>query len=477
MAWLLITALLVRLFAHSGASMIEPDLCSTSCECLQGLPFVVECKNDDLSQIPHLEAEPYPFEWALFFDVNKISKITAMPTTDNLILLSFNDNPILEIEDMAFANLTKLRRLTLKQCSLTGDVFTLDAFKGPRNEEDGADPLPLEYLDVSHNDIQSLGDHAFRHFDNLKTLIISDNPFHDFDDTTSKAFGELIGVQTLDLSRVQIKRIPEKFFSRMRQLKELILAGNNFMVVPDEVNYIQSLERLVLDNNPIKVLSKNDKSYFHGPSQLSQLHLSYMPDLNKIDAEAFYNLDNLKVVTISYNPNLNFIHKMAFASSGIHLKKVHLNNNNLAVLDNELLDWAALEEIDIQNNPWVCDCRIVWFTKEPLENLNANKPQLTEYIICAKPNDATGQSLPYLASHDYAFKCPEIEKVTNPYYYGPLIVTTIFVGALLLLSATVLCTYVLYQKSRSSGFSGTTVQYRRADFSNNLESIAENVYA
>ncbi|KAF2363758.1 Leucine-rich repeat [Trinorchestia longiramus] len=513
------TLVMATMFIKPSLSADRPQLCEhRGCECLIGAPYVVECKNAELTEIPiaelmNADTGPYEFDWIALFDFNMINNITKLPAVDHLLLLSFSGNPIQTIEDMAFADLPKLRELRLAKGRLTGKIFTKDAFKGLRNEKNGHDPLPLEVLDVSHNDIRHLDGHAFSHFNRLRTLIFSDNPINDFDVTTIRAFNELEHIVKLDLSRTGLERIPKTFFARMSYLEELYLSGNHFRQVPDEVNYIKSLKVLNLDFNPIKVLRPSE-SYIHGPSKLSHLSISYMPLLTRIDAESFTDLQNLTVIHMAHNPKLNLIHKMAFASSGNSMKEMYLQNskltmthtvfqmylqnskltithtvfqmylqnskltmthtvfqmylqnneltmthcvpdmylqnNSFSTLAEDLLDWSALERLDAQHNPWMCDCDMAWFAQGPLQNMIVQQPQLTEYIVCAKPASVLGENMKALVARDYEFVCTPSPHYLNPAYYGPIIVATIFIGALLLLAATILCTYVLYQRSRVS---------------------------
>ena len=87
---------------------------------------------------------------------------------------------------------------------------------GPPSSNNMHAPLPLELLDLSYNHLHSLESHAFSHLQKLTTLLITDNGIVDFTQATSKAFAELESLERLDLSRNDLGRIPQHFFSNMR---------------------------------------------------------------------------------------------------------------------------------------------------------------------------------------------------------------------------------------------------------------------
>ena len=88
---------------------------------------------------------------------------------------------------------------------------------GPTNAENKHDPIEtLTKLDISHNDIEELDNHAFNHLILLQELYMTDNPLHDLTRQTTQAFSELRNLVKLDLSRNKLVRLPHQFLAGMR---------------------------------------------------------------------------------------------------------------------------------------------------------------------------------------------------------------------------------------------------------------------
>lgn len=100
-----------------------------------------------------------------------------------------------------------------------------------------------------------------------------------------------------------------------------------------------------------------------------------MPELREIGKGSFCELKQLKEVYLNENVNLTTIHKDAFLKidkyrrSWPPIRKLFLNSNYLRSVDMELLEWEDLEEIDLSNNPWKCQCDSSWMTEDLLPNI------------------------------------------------------------------------------------------------------------
>lgn len=164
---------------------------------------------------------------------------------------------------------------------------------------------------------------------------------------------DLINLQKIYLSRCRIKIIEERTFRGLTNLVELDLSGNMLENVPSE-SFLDcpSLMRLTLSDNPIKTLRK---AAFNHLSFLSTLELSNC-ELARVEENAFQGLMNIEWL--------------------------HLDRNKLTALKGLSTLSKSLKGIDLQNNPWECDCRLTelhaWmveiniaFTEEPLCNAPA----------------------------------------------------------------------------------------------------------
>merc|ERR1712136_257291 len=126
--------------------------------------------------------------------------------------------------------------------------------------------------------------------------------------------------------------------------------------------------------------------------------ISSMPVLENITCSTFTPLPELTSLWCSFNPRLRIIHSRAFegvASSQMNfrLSEFHLRGNNLSSLPPTLLPWADLDVIDIEENPFICDCRAGWLIRDLLPIITDRTPELTQSLTCAGPEQHKGHSL------------------------------------------------------------------------------------
>lgn len=141
---------------------------------------------------------------------------------------------------------------------------------------------------------------------------------------------DLINLQRIYLARCRIKIIDDRTFKGLTNLVELDLSGNLLETVPTETFLdCPSLMRLTLSYNPIRTLRK---AAFNHLSFLNTLELSHC-DLSKVDDNAFVGL--------------------------INLEWLHLNGNKLTSIVGLDILRKHLKGIELQNNPWICDCHLI----------------------------------------------------------------------------------------------------------------------
>lgn len=455
----------------------KPSLCD-KCQCEDGIPFTVDCMEANFREVPLNETDEYAFEWVLHLRKNPIKTIPTLPVDQpNLVKISFYETEVSTIADSAFAKLSALASLDLASTKLTKTSFTRDAFKGPASSTDHHTPLKqLQELDISNNDIQELPRYAFTHLTQLRRLVVSGNRLWLNRDTIT-AFTDLRALTVLDMAACNLTRVPDQFLTEMRHLEELNLDDNELRDVPDEISHATSLKHLSLNGNPILVISPTLHSRFRGPKSLRTLSLSFMPVLKKVTKEAFVGLDNLEVLRLSNNPRLTYIDKDAFvwAPEAISkLKEVYLQNNALTTLDQHMLDWGAVDVVDIQHNPWQCDCLNRWFAEGLVQGILAYHPKYAKSIMCGSPSGLIGVNLKSLILEEYKFPCLEDLPDPDVQAYGGGAVVTIIVGVALIVAATLVCSYVTYRRNLENSFNNDRVQYIRARLDNDLEVIKED---
>lgn len=171
---------------------------------------------------------------------------------------------------------------------------------------------------------------------------------------------DLINLQKIYLSRCRIKIIEDRAFRGLTNLIELDLSGNMLENVPSETFLdCPSLMRLTLSDNPIKTLRK---AAFNHLSSLSTLELSNC-ELSRVEQNAFQGL--------------------------LKLEWLHLDRNRLTALNGLTALSKYLKGIELQNNPWECDCHLTdlhyWL-------LNVNIA-LTVEPVCSGPARLAGQTI------------------------------------------------------------------------------------
>ncbi|XP_035665291.1 leucine-rich repeat-containing protein 70-like [Branchiostoma floridae] len=174
-------------------------------------------------------------------------------------------------------------------------------------------------------------------------------------------------------------------------------------------NIPQTVQKLYLDGNRIAEINN---SHIAALPNLKEL---YIPrnDLKTVPGQTFANLPNLEILSLASN-NISFVDNDAFQNSP-KLKYIFLNKNSLVEVPTGLerldnLQILALDEnnirivnaiffsslgfiirIELNNNPWSCDCHLrgfkEWMSETTLEI------SLRENVTCASPEHLIGRSI------------------------------------------------------------------------------------
>ncbi|CAH1778166.1 unnamed protein product [Owenia fusiformis] len=214
-------------------------------------------------------------------------------------------------------------------------------------------PDKIQVLHFEENNLQYLGDSAFRRYLDLVEIYLKNN---------------------------KIGRISPDAFRGIIALKILNLEGNKLSEVPSEIfGHFESLRILNLKNNPIKVLTD---SSFPNLSSLEKLVLENC-HLSVIHPNALYGLSELK---------------------------------DLSLANNQLTEWESNPDTETQiskllvlriyRNPWQCSCKIRWL-KQFLDKSNVNWNFGTDTPVCARPALLTAIKWADLRPQQFACR-PEI---------------------------------------------------------------------
>lgn len=189
---------------------------------------------------------------------------------------------------------------------------------------------------------------------------------------------DLINLQRIYLAKCRIKIIGERTFKGLSNLVELDLSGNALDAVPTTTFFdCPSLMRLTLNNNPIKTLGK---AAFNHLSFLTALELSNC-EISQVSDRAFQGL--------------------------VSLEWLYLNGNKLTALGGLEAVRKSLKGMELQNNPWVCDCHLINLHRW----LSNAKIALTVEPECAAPTKLARRTVKSVPELDLAC-LPDVSPTT-----------------------------------------------------------------
>lgn len=181
--------------------------------------------------------------------------------------------------------------------------------------------IQVETLDISHNQIETLGTGNFETNDKLISLNISNNGILALEKNT---FTGLVALVTLNLEYNKISSINVHTFKDLKKLQELRLSNNKLIDFESGVfKPLVNLKVLLVDNNQLLEIPSENLAYTPVLEYLSMCN-NYLQNLSEFTAS---NLKKLKRLEIAENV-ISTIHPSAFDGL-ISLQYLNMNDNNL----------------------------------------------------------------------------------------------------------------------------------------------------
>jgi len=162
---------------------------------------------------------------------------------------------------------------------------------------------------------------------------------------------------------------------------------------------LTKVRHIFLSGNPIDQI---EGKHLSGLRKLEQLNLERMPELWLIDDCAFCGLPKLEQLYLSKCSKLKLIHPKAFGGSKTEIKKMSafdIRECALQILPAELLPWKNVRGLEMEDNPWVCDCQMKWFANDSTRPDRLDDDFTSP--ICKEPARHNGKEISSLKAADF----------------------------------------------------------------------------
>lgn len=353
------------------------DRCSCTKDTNPYQHFILDCSIKQFEQVidawpdKEIGMERDNIQLIVSFSGNHLQTLQQLPPSDTSVLFACRHCQIEKIENDIFINTPRILRIDLSWNYLTGDALRPEIFRGPYNETTN-EPIHLQELNLSNNEIHYLDEKLFEHVPYLHRLVMAGNPLKLLETSTTMAISSLVNIEHLDLSYTELEEIPDSLFRHMTKLRELLLHGNKLATVPTNLVYIRdTLKSLYLGGNSFEIF---DDGSFLGLEKLAFLNISSLPELTSITTEAFTHLQSLEMLVAVNNTKLKRLDLNSLKDLP-RLRELDLRNCGLTTLVFEMdntTDPDTMEEkyfqdirkLKLENNPWHCDCLLLLNLKE-----------------------------------------------------------------------------------------------------------------
>ncbi|CAL8340767.1 unnamed protein product [Boreogadus saida] len=224
-------------------------------------------------------------------------------------------------------------------------------------------------------------------------------------------------VERINLGFNSINRLTDRSLSGLGRLELLMVHGNDLHSLPDGAfKDLTSLQMLKLSYNKLTELRR---PALHGLWSLARLHLDHN-HLTHLHPDSFQGLTSLRVLQLEGN-RLRRLHPHTFSTFSLlghfpisTLRHLYLAENNLTELATATLGGAPqLETLQLQGNPWRCDCGMHW-----IREWTRNSPGV---LKCKKDKEYPGGELCPMCSSPLHLQGKEMQSLDDMVCIGPVI--------------------------------------------------------
>ncbi|KAI3358260.1 hypothetical protein L3Q82_003258 [Scortum barcoo] len=373
----------------------------------------------------------------LYFNQPVHIKKDDFANLSKLKVLLLNNNQIAHVDDGSFIHLVALIKLAMDHNKLTN--LTNNLFQGLSN---------LTVLDLSYNNIHFIHESAFHFMTSLKIVVLDENNLRHIADLrpilqlphiqslniTSNLFSSFetkdlqlnvsSGLKMLDVSYNRFEKfsITTPVFPHLEEIHiENVQSSGIKWDIPDKT-LLRSITQLYLSNNVIHF--KEPKKVLQSLDSLTHLGLRYMKnsinsdsdsdstlfinkefqfntqlkslsiiqiDLSDLGPELFELIPNLQALNLSQT-KLRSLDFLANANLS-ELRRLKLSDNEITAINETVFQsLPALTYLELDNNPFTCDCSNAGFIQWVKSN---NQTQVADghQYTCAFPPSKQGNKL------------------------------------------------------------------------------------
>ncbi|CAH0559217.1 unnamed protein product [Brassicogethes aeneus] len=382
---------------------------------------VADCSNINLNQFPingELDSELNYLDVSL----NNIQVLSAKSRLNNTVLrrINLSRNQVSNIDGGFFDEVPNLDALDLSYNNLTSIEPNL--LKGLHI---------LHNFDLSYNNLTKLPWGVLSSAKELFIVDLSYNPLAEFLNFpgTLKELEITTNLTSISLNNVGFTTLINSFFDGYNKIKHIELADNKMELIP---SLPQSIEFVDLSGNKFTFVSAAYLNY----KSLKVLKLNRMPSLVNIHHYAFFSLRSLKILYITDCSNLKEFNELVFGSTyhnyDVNPTSIYLARNGLQIInDSYEYFFDVMKNVDLSDNPWHCNCNILWLQKYNTPNSVLDHQK---NLRCSTPDDFSDRSIMSLKDHELPKCFPE--KFVRTHHR--------VVVSIMILSMIILLLFILY---------------------------------